>query len=866
MAAEETAMNFHAAFDNGYLEASWSFDAPSCASQKISIVPALLDGTAEVSLPSDARDFISENADASQSYRLQLQTFDGSGDVLMTQETTVAPSAALLPDLRVTEVEPDPLGSDDAEWIEIGNLGEGAAMLDGFVLRDKSGRRFALPAEVLSPQNFLVLAKSATNLTLPNAGGRIELLDAQGTVRDSMEYPESPEGISFGRNADNPTLLQFFCAPTPGQPNATILPTLSLTLESGALTGIDSTSANFKLDLTGAQSRIHCSIDFGDGTVSTSCNPGSHVFHAPGHTQVHATATNYCNNTVEQYVDVFVQESQQSSSVSSNVSSSSSRAATNSSASAKQTSRCSPTAFDGISIARFEPNPEGDDATEWIELASARSETSALCGWVIDDDDAGSTPFGLDGLTIAANGRLILDRTLTKIALNNNGDSVRLFGPGNDLQDLATYDDAPSGAIFVRQTDGQFTFNATQSSSSSSTKKGGSSSNSNQKIEGSTALPLPALILSAALPNPKGNDTGHEWIEIWNDADHDVDLQNFRLKNKKGTQSKPFSKHTVHAKSTIRLSSDEIGLMLGNTSSSIMLMTSDGRAVSTLSWEKAQDDDVIRPRLASEKNAHATVLDVIDGDTIDVRLKDGLSLFPGFSKFRVRFIGIDAPELSSNDPTINKLASESKKFLLDLLENKNIELQFDTEIYDAYDRVLAYIVLSDGSLAQKKILESGKTLVYDEFPFSKLSEFRAYEMDAEENRRGIFSLSNASDIADVIRGTHAHKKKSSSSKSLASGKLAKGIAHSMLHTVARNIVPSDESHDFHVLEASYFSLPDGNKSKTQEISPTDKTPFSLIFEGIIMIFGLLYGLFLIFNAVHRKRDSGDLAKNADFGV
>ncbi|MCC6713386.1 MAG: thermonuclease family protein [Candidatus Dadabacteria bacterium] len=91
------------------------------------------------------------------------------------------------------------------------------------------------------------------------------------------------------------------------------------------------------------------------------------------------------------------------------------------------------------------------------------------------------------------------------------------------------------------------------------------------------------------------------------------------------------------------------------------------------------------------------VLDVIDGDTIVV--DDGM-------KSRVRYLGIDTPELAWPDSPGDPLGAEAKEFNRKLVAGKDVRLEFDEEKYDVYGRLLAY-VYADGVFVSGEMLRAG---------------------------------------------------------------------------------------------------------------------------------------------------------------
>jgi micrococcal nuclease len=109
----------------------------------------------------------------------------------------------------------------------------------------------------------------------------------------------------------------------------------------------------------------------------------------------------------------------------------------------------------------------------------------------------------------------------------------------------------------------------------------------------------------------------------------------------------------------------------------------------------------------------ATVLYVTDGDTIKVKIAG--------RKESVRLIGIDSPESKLNDraykqayrssmdvETIVQIGQQSKKYLSKLIPvGSVVTLEQDIEPRDRYGRILAYVYLPDGAMANEQMLEMG---------------------------------------------------------------------------------------------------------------------------------------------------------------
>jgi micrococcal nuclease len=73
-----------------------------------------------------------------------------------------------------------------------------------------------------------------------------------------------------------------------------------------------------------------------------------------------------------------------------------------------------------------------------------------------------------------------------------------------------------------------------------------------------------------------------------------------------------------------------------------------------------------------------------------------------------------------------------------MVGGKEVHFEFDRQKRDRYGRLLAYVYLSDGTFLNAEIIKQGYGFAYTRFPFKHMEEFRRYERDARENRRGLW--------------------------------------------------------------------------------------------------------------------------------
>jgi micrococcal nuclease len=122
---------------------------------------------------------------------------------------------------------------------------------------------------------------------------------------------------------------------------------------------------------------------------------------------------------------------------------------------------------------------------------------------------------------------------------------------------------------------------------------------------------------------------------------------------------------------------------------------------------------------------------VIDGDT--------LLLINGE---RVRLIGVDTPETKHPQKPVQYFGREAYLFTKQMVDGKEARFEFERQKRDRYGRLLAYVYLLDGTFLNAEIIKQGYGFAYTRFPFKYMEEFRRYEREAKENRRGLWGQSD----------------------------------------------------------------------------------------------------------------------------
>lgn len=127
------------------------------------------------------------------------------------------------------------------------------------------------------------------------------------------------------------------------------------------------------------------------------------------------------------------------------------------------------------------------------------------------------------------------------------------------------------------------------------------------------------------------------------------------------------------------------------------------------------------------------VVHVDDGDTMVVNMNG--------SEQSVRFIGVDTPETSDPRKNVQCYGYEASDYTKRLLSGKEVRLEADplNTNRDRYNRLLRYVYLPDGTLVNAELIKRGYGFAYVSFPFTKSTEFTAYQAQAQAAKLGVWS-------------------------------------------------------------------------------------------------------------------------------
>lgn len=122
---------------------------------------------------------------------------------------------------------------------------------------------------------------------------------------------------------------------------------------------------------------------------------------------------------------------------------------------------------------------------------------------------------------------------------------------------------------------------------------------------------------------------------------------------------------------------------------------------------------------------------VIDGDTIELTTGE-----------KIRYLMVDTPESTTDTECYGQ---QAKDFNLSLVNGQTVELRYDVQCTDRYDRLLAYVFI-EGTEVNRLMVERGYACVLHISPNGDdvASEYEALESAAKSAGKGLWGFCSSS--------------------------------------------------------------------------------------------------------------------------
>lgn len=261
-----------------------------------------------------------------------------------------------------------------------------------------------------------------------------------------------------------------------------------------------------------------------------------------------------------------------------------------------------------------------------------------------------------------------------------------------------------------------------------------------KSISGTAYYDGSKLVLRAALPNPEGADTGKEWIEIFNPEKHVVNLVGWRLKIGTASTKSYALSGEISSMGSLRIYGTEGGFTLPNNATEICIAPPTGECLSKVEWKSAEQDREYYSIDLREITVRGQLLRAIGSTVLEVQLDPSAAAILGESLVYVKLLGITPVTMSDA-----REISERMNYIEALIENKKVELEFDTEMWDELGRLQAYVYTDQQLSLQEQCLVSGFWMLDRQVDFSKKELF-----SFSEKKELVAKLYRETEIVDEV--------------------------------------------------------------------------------------------------------------------
>lgn len=128
------------------------------------------------------------------------------------------------------------------------------------------------------------------------------------------------------------------------------------------------------------------------------------------------------------------------------------------------------------------------------------------------------------------------------------------------------------------------------------------------------------------------------------------------------------------------------------------------------------------------------VVNVVDGDTIDIDVPDG-----EFERTRIRLWGVDAPETKSDEFGVMHFGPQATDLTGELTLGKKVCIYLDkNKTRDKYERLLAYVQLPDIRFLNEVLISDGFAYADLRFKHNSYHNYKRLESVARSAKKGLW--------------------------------------------------------------------------------------------------------------------------------
>jgi methionine-rich copper-binding protein CopC len=236
---------------------------------------------------------------------------------------------------------------------------------------------------------------------------------------------------------------------------------------------------------------------------------------------------------------------------------------------------------ESVRINELFPNPFGDDDKEFIELYNESEKDIDISKWKVKDDTKTGKYIFPDKTEIKSGGYIVVYKEKFKFALDNTGEEkVYLFDEKGEDVDTISYKNSIEGSSYNYSSE-EWYWNILPTPGEKNSEKSKPKEYSSK------------IRINEILPNPSGDESKDEYIELYNYSNEDIDLENWEMRDS-GSVKYELPKNTEIKKGKyLAIYRKDFKFAINNSNETIYLFNPNGVEVSkVLLGNKSFDSDI----------------------------------------------------------------------------------------------------------------------------------------------------------------------------------------------------------------------------------------------------------------------------------
>lgn len=156
-----------------------------------------------------------------------------------------------------------------------------------------------------------------------------------------------------------------------------------------------------------------------------------------------------------------------------------------------------------------------------------------------------------------------------------------------------------------------------------------------------------------------------------------------------------------------------------------------------------------RPDAKQYDGQQFRVVRVVDGDTLIIDARDEKN---GQGQTTIRLWGVDTPETVKPNTPVQHFGKQASQYSKHALEGQMVKLELEQDTRDKYGRLLAFVILPDGTMHNRNLVSLGYAYADPRFNHKYKREFQQLQDHARKQKLGLWKDITEADLPEYLRG------------------------------------------------------------------------------------------------------------------